>query len=91
MTTDQELVEYVVKILVDNPDAVVVERSLDERGVLLELTVDPQDLGQVIGKGGCNAQAIRSLLRTLGGKNGARYNLKIVDNGPERKNYREQY
>ncbi|MBW3568963.1 KH domain-containing protein [Candidatus Parcubacteria bacterium] len=81
---DQQFVEFVVKSLVSKPDAVVVERRIDEKGVLLELTVDPEDLGRVIGKRGATAQSIRTLLRALGTKNDARYNLKIVDNGPER-------
>lgn len=78
---DQQFVEYIVKSLVGNPDAVVIERRIDEKGVLLELTVDPEDLGRVIGKRGATAQSIRTLLRALGTKNDARYNLKIVDNG----------
>jgi predicted RNA-binding protein YlqC (UPF0109 family) len=78
---DQQFIEYVVKSLVNNPDAVQVERRIDEKGVLLELTVDPEDLGRVIGKRGGTAQSLRTLLRALGTKNDARYNLKIVDNG----------
>lgn len=78
---DQQFVEFVVKSLVSNPDAVQVERRIDEKGVLLELTVDPEDLGRVIGKRGATAQSLRTLLRALGTKNDARYNLKIVDNG----------
>jgi predicted RNA-binding protein YlqC (UPF0109 family) len=78
---DQEFVEFVVKSLVGNPDAVQVERRIDEKGVLLELTVDPEDLGRVIGKRGATAQSLRTLLRALGTKNDARYNLKIIDNG----------
>src|SRR5476649_1712132 len=78
---DQQFIEYVVKSLVGNPDAVQVERRIDEKGVLLELTVDPDDLGRVIGKRGATAQSLRTLLRALGTKNDARYNLKIVDNG----------
>lgn len=78
---DQQFVEFVVKSLVNNPDAVQVERRIDEKGVLLELTVDPEDLGRVIGKRGGTAQSLRTLLRALGTKNDARYNLKIVDNG----------
>lgn len=84
---DEQFVEYIVKSLVSNPDAVKVERTIDEKGVLLELTVDPEDLGRVIGKRGATAQSLRTLLRALGTKNDARYNLKIVDNGvdkPER-------
>lgn len=78
---DQQFVEYVVKSLVSQPDAVKIERRIDEKGVLLELTVDPEDLGRVIGKRGANAQSLRTLLRALGTKNDARYNLKIIDNG----------
>ena len=78
---DQQFIEYVVKSLVGNPDAVQVSRRIDEKGVLLELTVDPEDLGRVIGKRGATAQSLRTLLRALGTKNDARYNLKIVDNG----------
>lgn len=82
---DQQFVEFIVKSLVGNPDAVVVKRTIDEKGVLLELTVAPEDLGRVIGKRGSTAQSIRSLLRALGTKNDARYNLKIVDvSGGER-------
>jgi len=78
---DQQFVEYIVKSLVSKPEAVVIERRIDEKGVLLELTVDPEDLGRVIGKRGATAQSLRTLLRALGTKNDARYNLKIVDNG----------
>src|SRR6478672_9990677 len=78
---DQQFIEFIVKSLVGNPDAVKVERRIDEKGVLLELTVDPEDLGRVIGKRGATAQSLRTLLRALGTKNDARYNLKIVDNG----------
>lgn len=81
---DQQFIEFVVKSLVGNPDAVKVERRIDEKGVLLELTVDPEDLGRVIGKRGATAQSLRTLLRALGTKNDARYNLKIVDNGEPR-------
>lgn len=86
-TIDQQFIEYVVKSLVGNPDDVIVERIIDEKGVLLTLTVNPEDLGRVIGKRGATAQSLRTLLRALGTKQEARYNLKIVDNGvpkPER-------
>ena len=81
---DQQFIEYIVKSLVGNPDAVSIDRRVDEKGVLLELTVDPEDLGRVIGKRGATAQSLRTLLRALGTKNEARYNLKIVDNGDPR-------
>src|SRR6185369_13028449 len=78
---DQQFVEFIVKSLVSKPEAVTIERRIDEKGVLLELTVDPEDLGRVIGKRGATAQSLRTLLRALGTKNDARYNLKIIDNG----------
>jgi uncharacterized protein len=83
-TLDQQFVEFVVMSIVSRPEAVVVVRSVDDKGVLLELTVDPEDLGRVIGKRGGTAQSIRTLLRALGTKNEERYNLKIVDNGVPR-------
>lgn len=92
-TIDQQFIEYVVKSLVGKPDAVVVDRTIDEKGVLLTLTVDPEDLGRVIGKRGATAQSLRTLLRALGTKQEARYNLKIFDNGvpkPERENREER-
>ncbi len=76
---DQQFVEYIVKSLVSRPDDVQVERTIDEKGVLLVLTVHPEDLGRVIGRRGTTAQSLRTLLRALGTKNDARYNLKIVD------------
>lgn len=83
-TIDQQFIEYIVKTLVGNPDKVRVERTIDERGVLLQLHVDPEDLGRVIGRMGTTAKSIRTLLRALGMKNDARYNLKIVDDGQGR-------
>lgn len=82
-TIDQQFVEYIIKSIVGNPDDVSIARSVDEKGVLLELTVNQEDLGRVIGKRGATAQSVRTLLRALGTKNEARYNLKIVDNSPE--------
>lgn len=79
-TIDQQFVEYIVKSLVGVPDDVTVDRQVDEKGVLLTLTVNPEDLGRVIGRRGVNAQSLRTLLRALGTKNSARYNLKIVNN-----------
>lgn len=86
-TIDQQFVEYIVKSLVGHPDDVSVERLIDEKGVLLTLTVNPEDLGRVIGKRGATAQSLRTLLRALGTKNDARYNLKIVNNDDERESY----
>ena len=83
-TIDQQFVEYIVKTLVNNPDKVQVERRIDEKGVLLSLTVDPEDVGRVIGRHGVTAQAMRVLLRALGTKQDARYNLKIENGGEGR-------
>lgn len=79
-TIDQQFVEYIVKTLVNNPDKVTIDRTIDEKGVLLSLEVDPEDVGRIIGRRGATAQSIRTLLRALGTKNDARYNLKIVNN-----------
>ncbi len=78
-TRDQEFVEFVVKALVDNPADVSAERTVDEMGVLITLKVNPTDLGQVIGRQGQTAKAIRTLLRVVGAKNHARVNLKIYE------------
>lgn len=79
-TIDQQFVEYIVKSLVEHDEDVSVDRIIDEKGVLLTLTVNPEDLGRVIGRRGATAQSLRTLLRALGTKNSARYNLKIVNN-----------
>ena len=86
-TLDQQFIEYIIKSLVGHPDDVVVDRQIDEKGVLLTLTVNPEDLGRVIGKRGVTAQSLRTLLRALGTKNNARYNLKIENNDDQRENY----
>ena len=78
---DKEFVEYAVKMLVNYPDSVKVERKIDEMGVLITLDVDPKDMGMVIGREGATAKALRTLLRVIGAKNNARVNLKI--NEPE--------
>ena len=75
--SDQEFLEYVVKMLVDNPNDVKVARQVDEMGVLLTLDVNAADMGKVIGRSGNTAKAIRILLRVVGMKNNARVNLKI--------------
>ncbi len=78
-TSDKEFLEFIVKNLVDNPDSVEVERKVDEMGVLLALKVHPDDMGQIIGKEGSTARAIRNLVRIIGLKNKARVNLKIIE------------
>jgi len=85
MEKDQKFVEDIVKAIVDNPDKVSTERTVDEMGVLIKLTVGNEDMGKIIGKEGRTAKAIRTLLRVLGAKNNARVNLKIVEpDGSER-------
>lgn len=78
-TQDQEFLEFIVKTLVDHPDDVKIERKVDEMGVLLSLKVNPEDMGQIIGRAGSTAKAIRSLVRIVGLKNHARVNLKIEE------------
>jgi predicted RNA-binding protein YlqC (UPF0109 family) len=78
-SADQEFLEYLIKSLVDHPDEVKVERKVDEMGVLLSLKVHPMDMGQVVGRQGATAKAIRTLLRIVGIKNNARVNLKIEE------------
>ncbi|MBN2197958.1 KH domain-containing protein [Candidatus Wolfebacteria bacterium] len=77
--TDEQFLEFLIKSIVDHPDDVEVDRKVDEMGVLLTLKVNPLDMGQVVGRKGSTAQAIRSLLRIVGIKNNARVNLKIVE------------
>jgi uncharacterized protein len=77
MDQDHAFLEYVVKALVDAPDAVQIQRSVDEMGVLLTLTVAPEDMGKIIGRDGNIAKAIRTLLRVVGMKHNARVNLKV--------------
>jgi hypothetical protein len=76
---DKEFLEMIVKNIVSSPDAVVVDRTVDEMGVLLTLKIDPADMGYVIGRRGQTAQAIRTLLKIVGAKNNSRVNLKIYD------------
>lgn len=78
-TTDQSFLEFVVKSIVGNPDDVKVDRKVDEMGVLLTLKVNSEDMGQIIGRQGSTARAIRTILRVIGVKNNARINLKIEE------------
>ncbi len=81
MEKDHAFLDYVVKALVDHPEKVETERTVDEMGVLLRLTVHPDDMRKIIGREGKTANAVRILLRVVGMKNNARVNLKI--NEPE--------
>ena len=76
---DKDFVEFIVKAIVENPDDVVVERAVDEMGVLITLKVHKDDMGKIIGKNGQTAKSLRILLRVIGSKNNARVNLKIVE------------
>ncbi|MBX4197987.1 KH domain-containing protein, partial [Candidatus Parcubacteria bacterium] len=78
---DSQFLDYVVKALVDHPNDVKTNRTVDEMGVLMTLSVNPEDMGKIIGRQGNTAKAIRTLLRVVGMKNNARVNLKI--NEPE--------
>lgn len=77
MEQDHAFLDTVIKALVDNQDAVVITRTVDEMGVLLTLTVHPDDMGKIIGRDGNIAKALRTLLRVVGMKHNARVNLKI--------------
>lgn len=81
MADDKAFLEYIVKALVDNPNDVKIDRTVDEMGVLITMTVNAADMGKIIGRQGNTAKAIRTLLRVIGMKNNARVNLKI--NEPE--------
>lgn len=81
MPEDKAFLEYIVKALVDNPNDVKIDRTVDEMGVLITMTVNSADMGKIIGRQGNTAKAIRTLLRVIGMKNNSRVNLKI--NEPE--------
>lgn len=76
---DQEFVEYIVRAIVNHPEDVKTERTVDEMGVLITLKINPEDMGYVIGKQGQTARAIRTLLKIVGAKEKARVNLKIYE------------
>lgn len=77
------LVDYVVKQLAEYPSDVTIEKTIDEKGVFLQLSVNRADLGRIIGRQGTVAQSLRTILRALGAKHDARYNLKIVERESE--------
>lgn len=76
---DKEFLEHLIKALVAHPEDVKITRNVDEMGVLLSLKIHSEDMGQVIGRQGSTARAIRSLLRIVGLRNNARVNLKIEE------------
>jgi predicted RNA-binding protein YlqC (UPF0109 family) len=77
MIEDTQFLEFVVKALVEHPEEVKINRTVDEMGVLMTLDVNKDDMGKIIGREGNTAKAIRTLLRVVGMKNNARVNLKI--------------
>ena len=94
-TRDKDFVEYVVRAIVDHPDDVQLERTVDEMGVLISLKINQEDMGQVIGRQGSTAKSIRTLLRVIGAKNNARVNFKIIEpegstRGDRREDRREE-
>jgi len=94
MEFDQEFVEYVIKAIVNHPEDVRTERTIDERGVLITLHINPEDMGYVIGRSGQTARSVRTLLKIVGAKNDARVNLKIHEpegsRGPRRRRFEDE-
>ncbi len=76
---EKELVEYIVKSLVDQPDAVEVNVVEGEKSTILELRVSPDDIGKVIGKQGRIAKALRTILSATATKSGKHASLEILD------------
>ncbi len=88
---EQEFTEYIVKAIVNHPDDVSTERTVDERGVLITLHINPEDMGYVVGRQGQTARAIRTLLKKIGAKQNARINLKIYEpEGSRQKHYEDK-
>ncbi len=75
----KDLLEYLAKALVDNPDGVEVTSVEGERAVILQLRVDPDDVGKVIGKKGRIAQAMRTLVKASATKEGRNAIVEIID------------
>lgn len=88
--TDQQFLEFVVKSIVNHPDDVKIERTVDERGVLLTLHINPEDMGYVIGREGQTARALRILLKIVGAKENARVNMKIYEPEGARREHQER-
>lgn len=74
-----EFVEMIVKAIVEHPDDVKTEKTVDDRGVLISLMLNPEDMGKIIGKGGRTVNSIRKLLHVFGAKTDERINLKIFE------------
>lgn len=90
MHTDQQFIEFVVKSIVNHPEDVKTERIVDERGVLITLYVNQEDMGYVIGRQGQTARALRILLKIVGAKDNARVNMMIYEPDGARREHRER-
>ncbi len=75
----KDLLLYMAKNLVDNPDAVRVTQTEDEEGTILELHVASEDMGKVIGRQGRIAKEIRTIIKAVAQRNGQRVTVDIVD------------
>lgn len=75
----KQLIEDIVKALVDRPEDVQIKEVVGDHAHVLELTVSKEDLGKVIGKGGAHASAIRTLMAAASGKERKRYILEIIE------------
>ncbi len=92
----QDILESILKALVNNPDEVEVKRTLDEMGVLLTVKVNPQDMGLIVGRKGDMIKSLRTLMRTIGLRHHARVNIKLEepvggDGGGHRNTYQPRY
>lgn len=75
----EEMLKVLVRDIVDNPDAINVTTRVEDKVNVLELRVDPADMGKVIGKQGKIAKAIRTLMKAYATKNGTKINVEIID------------
>ena len=79
MKPEEKVLQAIVEELVDHPESVQIDRTTDDKGVLLTLRVDPQDMGKVIGRAGETAKAMRTIVRAIGGRNEANVSIKIEE------------
>ena len=75
----KEILELIVKNLVDNPEAITIEETVAEKSIDLKIKVAEQDMGKVIGKQGKIAKSIRTLMKSLSAKEGKRVNIEFLD------------
>lgn len=74
-----DFVRYVIANLVENPDDIIIEKSIDELGILITLKLNKEDMGRIIGKNGQTIKSIRTLLRVIAKKENQKINLKIIE------------